>query len=446
MKRTEEHDRFLELAARSEICTLSETDFLELQAHLKACAACRIEAARLTNLFSNASLAGGTDQEAGFPLPEFFDANDQRAGEIQLRERLRTTDASKPSRPIKEVLPVSISLQLPVEQPQLENLPPRRRSAHRSLPLLFGAIAAALLLTVGTLGYRLWRERSITRSQAAEIARLDDQRRELQLQISTLRDQRTDSIANLESKVSAGRAETSRLAKHSAELEEELKVATAQVQGLRDQLSAGKVSESQMAARLRDEQSKVAQITRDLEVARKTTEDTVAQSNEDAAVRADLERRLAAQTEAIERERRLLAANRDIRDLMGARNLHIIDVFDVNGEGKTQKSFGRVFYTQGKSLTFVAFDLGNDKKHKGPTDAAFQVWGAQGWDQRTARNLGIFYQDDKTNNRWVLTFSDPNVLAEIDSVFVTLEPPGGSKKPTGREILSAYLNSKINHP
>src|SRR5947208_1015192 len=41
-------------------------------------------------------------------------------------------------------------------------------------------------------------------------------------------------------------------------------------------------------------------------------------------------------------ERQLTSVSSDVRQLMGARNLHIIDVHDVNGYGKSAKSFGRV--------------------------------------------------------------------------------------------------------
>jgi hypothetical protein len=44
----------------------------------------------------------------------------------------------------------------------------------------------------------------------------------------------------------------------------------------------------------------------------------------------------------------------------------------------------------------------------------------------------------------VLRFEDPQILAEIDSVFVTVEPPGGSAKPSGRQFLYAYLNANLN--
>jgi hypothetical protein len=43
---------------------------------------------------------------------------------------------------------------------------------------------------------------------------------------------------------------------------------------------------------------------------------------------------------------------RNIRDIIGARNLHIVDVYDTGPEGHTKTSFARAFYTDGKSLIF----------------------------------------------------------------------------------------------
>jgi len=79
-----------------------------------------------------------------------------------------------------------------------------------------------------------------------------------------------------------------------------------------------------------------------------------------------------------DQERRLkdteqyLASDRDIRELMGARKLYIADVFDVDSGSRTKKPFGRVFYTQGKSLIFYAFDL--DRQHGVVNANTFQVW------------------------------------------------------------------------
>ena len=154
-----------------------------------------------------------------------------------------------------------------------------------------------------------------------------------------------------------------------------------------------------------------------------------------------------------EQERRLkdaeqyLSSDRDIRELMGARKLYIADVFDVDGSSRTQKPFGRVFYTQGKSLIFYAFDL--DRQSKILNASSFQVWGqreAPEGEQASPMNLGILYMDSEANRRWVMRFDDPKQLAEIDAVFVTVEPHGGSQKPTSKPFLYALLRNEANHP
>jgi hypothetical protein len=156
---------------------------------------------------------------------------------------------------------------------------------------------------------------------------------------------------------------------------------------------------------------------------------------------------------ARDQERRLkdneqyLASDRDIRELMGARKLYIADVFDVDSGSRTRKPFGRVFYTQNKSLIFYAFDL--DRQPGVKNASAFQVWGQRDGElsaQSHPMNLGILYMDSDSNRRWVLRWDDPKQLAEIDAVFVTVEPHGGSQKPTGKPFLYALLRKEANHP
>jgi hypothetical protein len=142
-----------------------------------------------------------------------------------------------------------------------------------------------------------------------------------------------------------------------------------------------------------------------------------------------------------------LSSDRDIRELMGARKLYIADVFDVDGSSRTQKPFGRVFYTQGKSLIFYAFDL--DREPGVVNASTFQVWGqreAPQGQQGSPMNLGILYMDNESNRRWIMRFDDPKKLAEIDAVFVTVEPRGGSHKPTNKPFLYALLRNEANHP
>ncbi|MGH9830460.1 MAG: anti-sigma factor, partial [Blastocatellia bacterium] len=113
-------------------------------------------------------------------------------------------------------------------------------------------------------------------------------------------------------------------------------------------------------------------------------------------------------------------------------------------DGRTQKPFGRIFYTKGKSLVFYAYDL--DQQRGAKKAHTFQAWGRRGPEKEEALNLGIFYQDNAANKRWVLKFDNPKELAEIDAVFVTIEPKGGSHKPSGKPLLFAYLRMNPNHP
>jgi chromosome segregation ATPase len=50
---------------------------------------------------------------------------------------------------------------------------------------------------------------------------------------------------------------------------------------------------------------------------------------------------------ALDQQQELLAHDRDIRELMGARDLYIAEVYDVARDGQTKKPYGRVFYTKG---------------------------------------------------------------------------------------------------
>jgi len=158
----------------------------------------------------------------------------------------------------------------------------------------------------------------------------------------------------------------------------------------------------------------------------------------------DLNAQLREREETISKQDELLARDRDIRDLMGARDLYIAEVYDVARDGATQKPYGRVFYTKGKSLIFYAYDL---DQQPGVKDAStFQAWGQDGPDRQQVLNLGIFYQDSVSKKRWVLKSDDPRALEQINAVFVTVEPHGGSHRPSGKPLLFASLKIEPNHP
>ena len=140
----------------------------------------------------------------------------------------------------------------------------------------------------------------------------------------------------------------------------------------------------------------------------------------------------------------LLEHDRDIRELMGARDLYVAEVHDVNGTGQTNKTYGRIFFTKAKRLIFYAYDL--DAEPGLRNASTFQAWGRRGPDKKQALNLGIFYEDNASKKRWVLKANDPKTLNDIDAVFVTVEPDGGSQRPSGKQLLFAYLRVTPNHP
>jgi hypothetical protein len=128
---------------------------------------------------------------------------------------------------------------------------------------------------------------------------------------------------------------------------------------------------------------------------------------------------------------------------MTARNLHVVDVHDTDSDGKALPAFGRVFYTEGKCLTFYAYDLPDRAINQ---KVSFYVWGRKG-ETKDVKNLGMFRSDDRTDGRWVLTVDDPQILTRINTVFVTREP--GDKmatRPTGKRFLEAFLGSSPKHP
>ena len=159
----------------------------------------------------------------------------------------------------------------------------------------------------------------------------------------------------------------------------------------------------------------------------------------------DLEQGLKETSASLDQDRQLLSLGHDVTDLMGARNLHIVDVADTDSRGKTRPAFGRIFFTEGKSLIFYAYDLNEAKMQK--ANYQYQVWAKKEGPNRQARRLGIFYSDDKAQRRWVFKCDDAKILQEIDSVFVTFgRPDGDPSHPEGSSLMYAYLRGQPNHP
>jgi len=256
-------------------------------------------------------------------------------------------------------------------------------------------------------------------SKAKEVAQLLNQSRKQQQEIERLRVAVQDRSTELSSARSQAEENLRVASQRSETLAGQLQEAQRAYQSLQGELTNLRAGRDQDAAQAVALQSKI---------------DELASANRD-------------QDHRLKDTEQFLASDRDIRELMGARKLYIADVFDVDSGSRTRKPFGRVFYTQNKSLIFYAFDLDHQPGIKNAS--TFQVWGQRETalgEQAHPMNLGILYMDSETNRRWVLRSDDPKQLSEIDAVFVTVEPHGGSQKPTGKPFLYALLRKEANHP
>jgi hypothetical protein len=260
------------------------------------------------------------------------------------------------------------------------------------------------------------REREVVRAQMTQRDHLiDDLRHQLEQQSAEMARMKL-AQNQLETDLENRQAGRQDLLQERSDLNQKLAAAQAQTQSLQDKLDS---------------------------LERQSTQDKQRSTALEAKV-SDLTALLHDRETALDQQQELLAHDRDIRDLMGARDLYVAEVYDVERTGETKKPYGRVFYTKGKSLVFYAYDL--DQQAGVKNGSTFQAWGRRGPEWQQALNLGVFYVDNASKKRWVLRFDDPKALAEIDAVFVTVEPNGGSHKPSKKPLLFAYLQIDPNHP
>jgi len=432
---------FEELCALAASGQISEREFVELQDHVQGCPDCRSKYEEFIDLLHNKLPLVDPELRGSSKVADFFSENSSYRERFLTRARRQGLVISQGS--WRNGFSSKLGFWL--------SSGPRYTQV--------AALAIALLLAiVGILSYTLCQNNARYGRLAADMAAMSRTIGQLNRPGSGLaQESRSGSQlspnmpvplvaapSRTDAELLKARQDVAAAEANAKALRQQLQAAAFELQASRAQFEEASDSRSQLANKLAETEQTVTRVSDELQrLNRGHSEDAATIAAQGREIRG-LSEKLSAQTEALERERTLLVAGRDIHDLMGARNLHVVDVLDVDTKGKDQRAFGRVFYTEGKSLIFYAFDLGTRATAK--RNASFQVWGARDPAQGQAKSLGIFYVDDQKQNRWVLKFDDPDVLTEIDSVFVTVEPPGGSAKPTGHKLLYAYLKANPNHP
>jgi anti-sigma factor ChrR (cupin superfamily) len=402
------HEHYEELCALAASGQASQPDLADLKAHLEGCPSCR-------------SLADDFTQVSGQGLSMLA---------------AKRSQCQIPSGMTQRFIARARSEGIEMSRGTAARVMKRNQTI---LVAAMGAVAAVVLI-VGILTIRKIHPSSSLANQARPLA----QQASLTPTAVASPTSRVQD-AELQQHLTAAPKEMSSLAVTIRAQRDELEA----LSKVKDSLNLQLIEADQQNASFRSEkadwEARATQLQADLEKSRsdKGTSD-VALTLQETELRA-LRKKVDEQADVLRQQEELTARGSDVRDLVVARNLHIIDVHDRDGDGKSQRAFGRIFYTEGKSLIFYAYDLGDP--HKVDARVSFYVWGGRLGAEKPIESLGVFHNDDARDGRWVLTFDDPHVLAQINSVFVTVESSRKAiREPGGRRILFAFLGEKPNHP
>ncbi len=441
MSPNEAHDEFLELCALSTSGELSQAEQQKLDRHLAVCAPCRQALQQYESVIEQAipAIAAHEDLAGLNPGPGWS----AKEAEQSLLDRLagQKEEESTGNANYNAVKRSPFSGRLP-------SLPGDSAWNH-----MWAVYAAGILLFVALslFAYRVGVHQG---SDMARIAPLPSPARPASRDESALEAQLSDASHERQmarSQISQRDKTIVELRRQLAQQADQIREMRAAQQGLEARIGSDGTNQTELLERQ-------AELTKKLETSETASrtlqaklDAIVQQSAEDAArakaadARVNQLTQLLQQRESeLEQQGQLLAHDRDIRELMGARDLYISEVYDVGDTGETKKPYGRIFYTHGKSLIFYAYDL--DQQSGLKQASTFQAWGRRGPDPQQSVKLGIFYEDNASKKRWVMKCENPRTLAQIDAVFVTVEPNPGSRRPSNKTLLFAYLKVNPNHP
>jgi DNA repair exonuclease SbcCD ATPase subunit len=437
-----QHNEFAELCALYGSGSLTEAQVSKFERHIAGCADCQNALQQYQQIESMGfaalapELATSTLRDVDGDSTSLFrkitvcTAQYQRSGALAVAERTGSCVVRNTAETNRE-----------------------RKLSRRVVAMLPYAAAILLTVPVGLYCYRIGLTR-VAVASAGQLHQMESSAGSLQSQVGDLVRERDALRATLQDDLQTIDVLTEKIKvqQNSIAALEKDKLKFAELAQAAENNRAASESQREAASRrLSDAQESLAAAQHRLELARQEQAGAALRASgvekQITDLSASLKERdvtVQEQAETIQQQRDMLAYDRDIRDLIGARDLYVAEVNDVDRDGETRKPFGRVFFTRGKSLVFYAYDLDNQMALR--RASTFQAWGRRGADFGEALPLGILYLDNSSNKRWVVRFDDPKALAKIDAVFITLEPKGGSQRPSGKPLLFAYLKVEPNHP
>jgi len=399
-----EHDRYLELCALAAGGLLEGSDFTEFRAHMKECSDCRAE----YQAFS--SLVTGDLHQARPTFGQKLAA--MRAKPLpNSRERfLRRARA--------EGVVFSSEVDTPVQS----------RAWYLGSAGFLAPVAALVLVAIGLTVYHFRGAPETAQGNGAAVAQQVAELKRLNATLTTNLSQSNDSLAAQEREIQNLRAQ--------------LQSASTTVETLRRNSQQSSAQNAQLLDESRNQEKLLAQAKDDAARDSQLRIDTEASLVEQQTRITELTNKLRVASATLDMERQLAASGKDVRELLAARDLHVIDVRDTDADGRPGEAFGRVFLTEGKSLSFYAFDLNEERAVS--AKGSYQVWAvADG--KNSSHSLGSLHLDAKAPGRWVLRIDNPDLVKQISAVFITSEPGTGAKEPSTQKMLYAYLGD-ANRP
>jgi predicted nucleic acid-binding Zn-ribbon protein len=440
------HGRYQEMCALAATAQLGGKEMSELNAHISTCDSCR---EFLRSLGQISVQVMPLLAENGAPAADIVPPNgirDRFLARIASEELVNEMNGGPRPYPfVVKTLPIS-TFEKDQGGDQDRNVEPILSGPKPRLLWLVSRSAAAMavcvIVSIAAFYVGVWKGRRTPQELAhvqapsseasARNSPVGDSDRQNQLE--SQKSQLEGTLAKLKQELSASQSEKQSLSDELTTAKDKLAALTIQ----------GKSASEQSSAELQEAQNKVATLQSRAEALSERLAESEVKLGIQKQMREDLAAKLDTTEEELRRQNDLKSAKLELGDLVATRNLHIVDVYDADSNGKRQRSFGRVFYVEGKSLVFYAYDLDTPSQVK--ANVVFHVWGEKAGVKEVAHSLGILHKDDG-QSRWAMTFDDPNVLVKINSAFVTTEV--GSKEhnePHGKKILYAYWGNQPNHP
>src|SRR5580698_9724312 len=340
--RQDRHERFKELCALAHANALSIGERFELEEHLRICEPCR----EVYEGYALVSEAGMAFLGAPGELPPEARNWDNRDSWDKLLSTIQNQRSPR-------VLPFQTAL--PRQGPAGFRVTPVTR-------WIAGLVAACMIAVIALGAYHAGARKKLAQQKFSEnlapVKTGDSVSQPKAAQADPSSVQRLAAqaaqISNLEASVANEQKELTRLRGASDLAQVRLAQLGKTADGREAELRERTEERDRLASQLGETEKQYQNLQVELTNLRNEHSQTLLRTASLESKLGDLTSANQDQSRRLNDDEQYLVSDRDIRELMGARKLYIADVFDVDSGSRTRKPFGRVFYTQDKSLVFYA--------------------------------------------------------------------------------------------